>query len=151
MNNGIHWKPNDWIRLAGLTGAFAVFGIGAWMLFQGISAEGVVDLKSSVLSGTIKASSAGLYMCFFALFIIVIVLATLLTPSNGPASGAKPRAHRLMSVFWGLLAGLGLCAVGIALTEGSARTGFMMAIGALVVPLVIVVSALVSMTAEGNA
>ena len=152
MDNGIHWKPNDWIRLAGLTGAFAVFGVGAWMLFQGISAEGVVDLKSSVLSGTIKASSAGLYMCFFALFIIVIVLATLLTPSKGPASGAKPRAHRLMSVFWGLLAGLGLCAVGAALTSDiSARTGFLMVIGGLVVALVTVVSSLVSMIGEGDA
>ena len=84
MDSGNHWKPNDWIRLAAVIGAFALFGIGAWMLFQGISAEGVVDLKSSILSGTIKASSAGLYVCFFALFIIVFVLATLLTSSTPP-------------------------------------------------------------------
>jgi hypothetical protein len=122
MDTENHWKPNDWIRLAALVGAFVLFGIGAWMLFQGISAEGVVDLKSSVLSGTIKASSAGLYMCFFALFIIVVVLATLLTPSNRPTSSARSRVQRLMPVFWGLLVGLGLCAVGSALTEASART-----------------------------
>ena len=121
------------------------------MLFQGISAEGVVDLKSFILSGTIKASSAGLYICFFALFIIVFVLATLLTPPRSPTSGAKQRAHRLMPVFWGLLVGLGLCAVGVALTEEGARTGFSMAIGVLMVALITVVTAIVKMTAEENA
>jgi hypothetical protein len=121
------------------------------MLFQGISAEGVVDLKSSVLSGTIRASSAGLYMCFFALFIIVFVLATLLTPSNNPTTSAKSRAHRLMPVFWGLLVSLGLCAVGGALTEASARTSFSLAIGVLLMALITVVTSMVRMTAEDDA
>lgn len=78
MDTSRNWTPNDWIRLVALIGAFGLFGLGAWMLFLGIAAEGTIDLKSSILSGTIKASSAGLYICFFALFIIVFVLASLL-------------------------------------------------------------------------
>ena len=57
MNARPHWKPNDWLRLISLVGAFGLFGVGSWMLFRGISAEGIVDLKSTLLSGTLKASS----------------------------------------------------------------------------------------------
>src|SRR5687767_7317625 len=114
------------------------------MLFQRISADGVVDLKSPILSGTIKASTAALLMCFFALFIIVFVLATLLTPASGPTSGAKPHARRLMPLFWGILLTMVLCAVGAALTENAGgRLGFTMTLGFLGIPLITVVMALV--------
>jgi hypothetical protein len=97
------WKPNDWLRLISLVGAFTLFGVGSWMLFQGISAEGVVDLKSTLLSGTLKASSVGLYVCFFALFIIIFVLVTLVTPrreSASKAGGPGSTAHvRFLCAF----------------------------------------------------
>jgi hypothetical protein len=144
MDSGNHWKPNDWIRLAALIGAFALFGIGAWMLFQEIAAEGVVDLKSSILSGTINSSSAGLYVCFFALFIILFVLATLVTLSNRPTSGAKPRLQRLMHIFWALLLGLGVCGLGLAFTKGFASFGFSLAFSVLAMPLTFVITAIIS-------
>ena len=121
------------------------------MLFHGISAEGAVDLKSSILSGTLKTSSAGLYICFFALFIIVFVLVSLLTPSKERAPGAKSRAARLMPMFWGLLAAIGLCTVGGALSEGGARTIFQIGTGFLFMPLVAVVTAMIRMTANEDA
>src|SRR5713226_4573970 len=119
MNSPAHWKPNDWLRLIALLGAFGLFGVGSWMLFRGISAEGFVDLKSSLLSGSLRASSAGLYICFFALFIIVFVLVTLVTPRREGAAKATGRARRLASVFWALLFALAACGLGVAfLPEG---------------------------------
>src|SRR2546430_9538709 len=85
MNAPLYWKPNDWLRLISLIGAFGLFGVGSWMLFQRISAEGFVDLKSTLLSGTLKTSSAGLYICFFALFILIFVLVTLVSRPKGGA------------------------------------------------------------------
>jgi quinol-cytochrome oxidoreductase complex cytochrome b subunit len=141
MDTGNHWKPNDCIRLVALIGAFVLFGIGAWMLYQGISAEGVVDLKSSFLSGTISSSSAGLFMCFFALFIIVFVLTTLRSSSNSP----QPRTRRLMAMFWGLLVAVGFCAVGAAVvTDPGGRLGFITAVSVLSMSLVAVVVSLAS-------
>lgn len=150
MDTKNRWKPNDWIRLVALIGAFVLFGLGAWMLFQGISAEGEVDLKSSILSGTIKASSAGLYMCFFALFIILTILATLIVPSTGSTTGTEPRVYRLMPIFRLLLASLTLCAIGSALTEEGARMGFTVAIAVISMALLPLITAMVRMTADGN-
>jgi hypothetical protein len=65
MDTVSHWKPNDWIRLTALIGGFVLFVLGAVMLYQGVVAQGDIDLRSTFLSGTIKAASAGLYVCFF--------------------------------------------------------------------------------------
>ena len=150
--NNRPWSPTDWIRLVALIGAFLLFGLGAWMLFQGIVAEGIVDLKSSVLSGTIKASSAGLYICFFALFIIIFVLVTLL--GAGKDKGVphtRGRTAKLMPVFWGLLVALGSAAVALAVTPEGSRTGFSMAVGVLIPTLAAVVFALLRMISEDDA
>src|SRR5258706_2748641 len=146
-----NWKPNDWIRLVALIGAFGLFALGAWMLYHGIAAEGVVDLKSSILSGTLKSSSAGLYICFLALFVIVFVLVSLITPRSDSKPAQKSRAKRLMPVFWGLLAAIGVCAIGIALLDSSARSGFSITIGVLTMLLVAIVNSLLRMVANEDA
>ena len=140
MNSGNPWKPNDWIRLAALIGAFLLFAIGALMLFYGVTADGVVDIKSTILSGTIKASSAGLYLCFFAMFIIVFVLVTAITRSKEkPSSDGKPGELHIMRFFWTVLGLLFLSALGIAFTDGTARAGFIAFMFLMVLPLIALV------------
>lgn len=110
MDSVPRWTPNDWLRLVALVGGLVLFALGCWMLYQGIKVEGQVDLKSTVLSGTLKASSAGLYVCFFALFIIAFSLASLLvSPSPQGIKQSVGRAQRLRPVLWSLLATLLLC------------------------------------------
>jgi hypothetical protein len=54
----------DVIRLVALLGAILLFALGAFMMWQGISAEGAIDIRSSVLSGSIKTGSTGLFIAF---------------------------------------------------------------------------------------
>lgn len=68
------WEPNDVIRLVALIGAMVLFAMGAYMMLQGISAEGAIDIKSSVVSGSLKTGSAGLFIVFLAFLMIVFVL-----------------------------------------------------------------------------
>src|SRR5436190_22153145 len=129
MNSSAHWKPNDWLKLIALLGAFGLFGVGSWMLFSGISAEGFVDLKSTLLSGTLKASSAGLYICFFGLFIIIFVLGTLIAS----AAQGRGRARRLAWLFWALLSALAACGLGVAFLPSGFRLFVFFPVGFLMV------------------
>src|SRR5262249_7521213 len=145
MGTRPQWRPNDWLKLISLVGAFGLFGIGTWMLFRGISAEGVVDLRSTLLSGTLKASSAGLYICFFALFIIIFVLVTLVTPARESAAKAKGRARRLSWLFWALLLALAACVLAVAFLPERYRLVVFFPIGSLGVCLSWVVAALIQL------
>ena len=151
MNTNGPWKPNDWLKLIALIGAFCLFGVGSVMLFRGISAEGIVDLRSTLLSGTLKASSAGLYICFFPLFIIIFVLVALITPAREGAPKVKGRVRRLLWIFWGLLLGLIGCGLGAAFLP----QGFRFVAGALVgffgFSLSSVVAAIIRLVNEDNA
>jgi hydrogenase-4 membrane subunit HyfE len=151
MSTSRGWSPNDWIRLVALIGGFGLFLLGSWMLYHGIVAEGIVDLKSSILSGTLKSSSAGLYICFLALFIIVFVLVSLITPRTPTEQKHTSRARRLMPMFWGLLAALAVCAIAMAVLDSSARFGFSMAIGVITMLLVAVVTAMLRIVANEDA
>jgi hypothetical protein len=151
MNAPLHWKPNDWLKLISLVGGFGLFGVGSWMLFRGISAEGFVDLKSTLLSGTLKTSSAGLYICFFALFIIIFVLVTLVTPRREGAAKTKGRVRRLSSVFWALLFALAACGLGLAFLPEGFRSFAAIAIGPLAFSLSSVVFAMIRLAYEDNA
>lgn len=71
------WQPADIIRLVALIGAFFLAVVGSLMMWLGISADGAIDVKSAVISGSIKTASAGLFILFFAAGIIVYVLASL--------------------------------------------------------------------------
>lgn len=71
------WQPSDIIRLVALIVAFVLAIGGAVMMWLGISADGAIDIKSAVISGSIKTGSAGLFILFFAFAIIVYVLASL--------------------------------------------------------------------------
>lgn len=101
------WEPSDIIRLVALIGGFLLCGLGAYLMWLGVGAEGAVDIKSSVLSGTIKTGSAGLFMLFFGFGIIIFVLASLNAKSqNATLSFAdrKSKTKQILYAFWGVLA-----------------------------------------------
>ena len=59
------------MRLLLLLSGIMFFGVGVWMIQAGIKAEGSIDIRSEVLSGSLKTGSAGLFITFFAFFMIL--------------------------------------------------------------------------------
>lgn len=103
------WEPQDVIRLVALIGAIALFCLGATMMWQGISAEGTIDLKSSIISGSLKSGSAGLFIAFLAFVIMVFVLSGAShrrEPSPSIKGDEKSRFKKLLPVFFVLLLAL---------------------------------------------
>lgn len=86
------WEPTDIIRLVALLGGFFLCALGAYLMWLGVGAEGTVDIKSSVLSGTVKTGSAGLFIIFFGFSIVLFVLATL-TAKASLASTSLTKRH----------------------------------------------------------
>ncbi len=114
------WKPNDIIRLVVVVGGFALCGIGAWLFIREIPAEGTIDLKSTLLSGSIKAASAGAYMCFFGMFIIAMAIVSTVIPAKRPEPAATTYHQRLMKTFLMLIAAAVACVIGSAVTGATA-------------------------------
>lgn len=80
------WEPVDIIRVVALIGGFLLCGVGALLMWMGVGAEGVVDIKSPFVTGGIKSGSAGLFIIFFGALIVFFVLSTLtLRPSSNSA------------------------------------------------------------------
>lgn len=103
------WQPSDIIKLIALLGAFALCGIGAYMMWLGIGAEGTVDIKSSVMSGTVKTGSAGLFLIFFGSAIVIFVLASLSAGATAKSTAPvarKSTAHSIGVAFFVILAAL---------------------------------------------
>lgn len=103
------WEPQDVIRLIALIGAIGLFCLGDAMMWQGISAEGAIDLKSSVLSGSLKTGSAGLFIAFLSFFVMVFVLSGVSHKASSFASSRtdeRSRFKRLLPVFFVLLIAL---------------------------------------------
>ena len=138
------WKPNDVIRLVALLGGFSLFGVGAYMLSLGVHASGHVDLKASVLSGTLQTSSAGLYVCFFSLFIVVFVLTTASIAS--PSEGAPPKSAKFR-LFGALVGMLTLALAAAAVVPSESRVGFTFAITVL---LMLIIAAVTSILRYGE-
>jgi energy-converting hydrogenase Eha subunit E len=107
------WQPSDILRLIALVGGFLLCGLGAYLMWLGVGAEGSVDIKSSILSGSVKTGSAGLFLIFFGGAIVMFVLATL-----GASAGAKSAtpvvrkttAHSIGVAFFVVLTALVLAA-----------------------------------------
>jgi hypothetical protein len=100
------FEPHDIIRFAALVGGFLLCGLGALLMWLGVGAEGAVDIKSAVLSGSIKTGSAGLFTLFFGFGIIIFVLGSLNAKSaNAQLSSIqrKSRTKHIAQAFWGIL------------------------------------------------
>ena len=124
------FSPTHWIVLASLLGSFVMFGVGAWMLYAGIAADGAVDIKTTLASGTIRTGSAGLFIIFFAFLVIISSLALLASRANKGTSGdalpgSRPRSKRLLPALYAVLVALLLCALGVAVFPEGARMAFL--------------------------
>jgi hypothetical protein len=150
MERSNRWQPNDWLRLIALVGAFGLFATGVWLLVSGIAADGTLDLKSSIISGTLKTASAGLYVCFFALVVITFVLATLASskPTSVQPSAPKTRSRRLYPLFWASLASLIACV--LAALMGASGTALYSFIGILSFGFSASLGAIIRAIAEGD-
>ena len=125
------WEPSDILRLVALVGALVLFTLGALMMWQGIVAEGTIDIKSLVISGSLKTGSAGPFIVFLSFVLVVFVLTSLSKQqlSSKPMSSDKPsKASRAAKGFFILL---GLFVVSAVLAALGYGTGF----GALAVVL----------------
>jgi hypothetical protein len=100
------WDPSEIIRLTALIGGFLLCGLGGWLMWLGVGADGSVDIKTSVLSGSVKTGSAGLFILFFGFGIVLFVLATLSGNKSSTllnATQRRSRTHQIVRAFWGVL------------------------------------------------
>ncbi len=118
---------NDILRLVTLVAAIVFFSIGIWMIVNGISAEGAIDIKSAVVSGSLKTGSAGLFIVLLSFILAVFTLTpsmSLRRISKISIDSEKPRFKKALHIFYVLCAGIGLSAVGAILFEGDLRGFF---------------------------
>lgn len=132
----MRWEPNDVIRLVALLGALALLGLGAYMMWQGIAAEGAIDIKSSLLSGSVKTGSAGLFIAFLAFCIVVFVLLSSakriapLATAGGNDAKSRNIGRLLIALFIATVASGALAALG----QGEGFGLLAMFLGFLLIP-----------------
>jgi hypothetical protein len=78
------WEIGHTFRLILLVAAIAFFAVGLWMIYSGIKAEGTIDIKSVVVSGTVKSGSAGIFVTVLSFMLMVLSLPGL---SRGDKEG----------------------------------------------------------------
>lgn len=130
------WQPSDILKLIALLGAFTLSGLGAYMMWLGIGAEGTVDIKSSVMSGSIKTGSAGLFLIFFGSAIVIFVLAGLSASASAKAAAPVIRrttAHNIGIAFFVILAALLISAALGATGHGAGFGALAMFLGFLLI------------------
>lgn len=95
-------------------------------MWLGVGADGVVDIKSSVLSGTVKTGSAGLFTIFFGFGIIIFVVASLAARERSERLSPTQRSSRTQNIvraFWGVLVAFVAMTACAALGYGNAFGG----------------------------
>lgn len=65
------WTPSDVIRLCTNIGGIIIFLWGLYLLGEGISADGTINITTIFASGEISSGSAGLFVIFLAAFLII--------------------------------------------------------------------------------
>jgi|GEM_PF-4988760 len=65
------WSPKEVRKTFLLLVSTLLFGAGIFLLYSQTKAEGSINIKSSILTGNIKSGSAGLFICFFAAFLMI--------------------------------------------------------------------------------
>lgn len=78
------WTPNEVRKLVALIAGILFMVIGIILIVAQIQATGNVDITSSVINGKLQSGSAGLFICFFSLLIILSSI--FFTKSNNQAT-----------------------------------------------------------------
>ena len=73
------------IRVIALIAGVSFFGAGIYVMAQGISTAGPLDIPSSLGSGNLKSGGAGLFIAFLSTVIIIFAIA------SGDSSQRNPR------------------------------------------------------------
>lgn len=131
-----NWTPQDIIRLTALIGGFLLCALGGLLMWLGVGADGVVDIKSSVLSGTVKTGSAGLFTLFFGFGVIIFVIASLAARESQDRlspTQRKSRTTHIVRAFWGVLFAFVVMTVCAALGYGAGFGGAALFLGGLLV------------------
>jgi len=129
----MRWEPADVIKLVALVGALLLLLLGAFMMWQGISTEGSIDIKSSLLSGSIETGSAGLFVAFLGFCIAVFALlapsrrgrSTSVSAKSRPKSVAIGRALAVLVLLVVLLGALAAAGYGSGYGIIAAFLGFL--------------------------
>ena len=106
-------------RLITLIAGIVFFAVGVVMVILGVQADGVIDLKSTFASGSIKTGSAGLFVVFFSFFLIITAL--LYHGQEKPSTNAVSRSSTKKA--FGLFIGLVILAVGLGFAASKFGTG----------------------------
>lgn len=109
------------VRFTTLLAGIAFFAVGVFMVIMGVSAEGVIDLKSTFASGSLKTGSAGLFVLFFSFFLIMTALLfrrkeEVKTPNRG---GSIKTALGVFLLLVGLATACGFATVQFEKSFGS--------------------------------
>ena len=84
------WEIGHTFRLILLIAAI-YFLLSIWMIYSGIKAEGTIDIKAVVVSGTVRSGSAG---------ILVIVLSFMLMVLSLPVINRGDKEGTTRITFW---------------------------------------------------
>ena len=122
------WSSADWLRLTIAIGSFGLFAAGGWLMYLGITADGLVDVKTSLASGTLKTGSAGLFMCFFAFLMIVFCLITVPSKSD-ETPVVHSRSRKLIPILAFSAVGFLVCVIASALVSPDLRSPFSIGMG----------------------
>lgn len=125
------WEPSDILRLVALVGALILFALGAFMMWQGIAAEGAIDIKSSVVSGSLKTGSAGLFIVFLSFVLVVFVLTSLSKSQTAPKRPIPATHSKTSGIAKGFFVLLALFIVSAGLAALGYGIGFGLLAGAL--------------------
>ena len=68
------WTPKEIRKLITLISGLVFFCLGIYLMCNQIKADGSIDIKTTLLTGHIKSGSAGLFICFFAVVMLLISL-----------------------------------------------------------------------------
>ena len=133
----MQWTPPDVIRICALIGGFLLLILSALMMWHGINAEGAIDIKTSILSGSIKTGSAGLFLAFFAFAIIVYAIATAGLRGGAESAVTRDASHKKSKRMLPVLGALFLGTVGSAVAAAYVNVGFVFLSGFLGVGMLV--------------
>jgi ABC-type Fe3+ transport system permease subunit len=89
--------PSDIRKLIALFAGIIFMFIGIVMVFNQIQATGSIDLSTTIISGKIQSGSAGLFICFLSIILILFsilpgkIMQASKDKPNSPGESEKPR------------------------------------------------------------
>ena len=87
-------------RLITLLAGVVFFGVGIYLIMQGIAATGTLDIQSAFVSGKIQSGSAGLFEAFLATIIIIFGAVSGDDAQRAPGAANTPERKPRFGTFY---------------------------------------------------